>query len=56
MEDLYQQVGKHLNYLNKIEKNDSKNKHNRQYGMKKCDTVLSLDKMSQAKKILREKL
>lgn len=56
MEDLYQQVGKHMNYLNKIEKIDSKSKQNRQYGFKRSDSTLNLDQMSQAKKLLKEKL
>ena len=53
MEDLYQQVGKHMNYLNKIEKLDSKAKKNRHSGLKRADSILNLDKMSQAKKNLR---
>jgi hypothetical protein len=56
MEDLYQQVGKHMNYLNKIEKIDSKSKQMKQYGFKRSESTLNLDKMSQAKKLLKEKL
>lgn len=56
MEDLYQQVGKHMNYLNKIEKIDAKSKQNRQCSFKRSDTTLNLDKMSQAKKLLKDKL
>jgi len=45
-----------MNYLNKIEKLDSKAKYNRHPGLKRTDSIINIDKMSQAKKFLRQKL
>lgn len=56
MEDLYIQIGKHMNYFNKIEKLNSKINFRKPSSLRKMDCTVNLNRISQAKKILKEKL
>lgn len=54
MEDLYKQVGKHMNYLNKVEKGQKSSK--RLESRSKESGEMATNSIENSKKILRDRL